>query len=272
MKLPLSWLREWVDIPVGRAGTGAPPDAVGLRGRRRWSPRRRLSPAWWSPRSSRVAPHPAGRQAAVCQVARRQRRAAADRLRRRQCARRASKAPLATVGAKLPGDVQIKAAKLRGVESAGMLCSAKELGLAATSHEGILELPADAPVGADLREYLELDDSDPRTEGLRRIAAMRMSVLGVAREVAALTGGRLKAPQLERAARPRRRSAPDARRSAAAPRRACSRAVSRASTISGTTPPWLRNGCAAPGCARISPGGRRHQLRAARARPAHACL
>ncbi len=57
----------------------------------------------------------------------------------------------------------IGTAKLRGVESFGMLCSAKELGLADTSN-GILELPDDAPVGELLREYLKLDDTTPRTE------------------------------------------------------------------------------------------------------------
>ena len=76
-----------------------------------------------------------------------QRRAGADRLRRAN-ARAGLKSALAVVGATLPGDLAIKAAKLRGVESQGMLCSAKELRLAEDS-EGILELPADAPVGQD---------------------------------------------------------------------------------------------------------------------------
>jgi phenylalanyl-tRNA synthetase beta chain len=67
------------------------------------------------------------------------------------------KAPLATVGATLPGDFRIKAAKLRGVESQGMLCAAAELGLSEDS-AGLLELPGDAPVGEDLRSYLDLED------------------------------------------------------------------------------------------------------------------
>jgi phenylalanyl-tRNA synthetase beta chain len=66
-------------------------------------------------------------------------------------------APLATVGARV-GDIEIKAAKLRGVESNGMLCSAKELGLDADA-SGLLELPADAPVGTPLAEYLDLPDA-----------------------------------------------------------------------------------------------------------------
>jgi len=66
--------------------------------------------------------------------------------------------PLAKIGAVLPGDFHIKPAKLRGVESSGMLCSEKELGLA-DSAEGLMELPEDAPVGTSIREYLELDDT-----------------------------------------------------------------------------------------------------------------
>src|SRR5690606_30640000 len=61
------------------------------------------------------------------------------------------KAPLARVGARLPGGVQIGVAKMRGVESAGMLCSARELGLS-QDHAGLLELPADLPVGQCLRK------------------------------------------------------------------------------------------------------------------------
>jgi len=60
------------------------------------------------------------------------------------------KAPLAIIGAVLPGDFKIKAAKLRGVDSAGMLCSSKELGLNEDA-DGLMKLPQDAPVGTDLR-------------------------------------------------------------------------------------------------------------------------
>ncbi len=98
------------------------------------------------------------------------------------------KTALATVGAKLPGDKAIVAAKLRGVDSFGMLCSAKELGLADGS-EGILELPADAPVGKDLRAYLQLDDEILELN-VTPNRGDAMSVLGIAREVAALTRGR----------------------------------------------------------------------------------
>src|SRR5690554_6063484 len=67
------------------------------------------------------------------------------------------KVAVATVGAVLPGDFKIKKTKLRGEPSHGMLCSASELELSEES-DGILELPADAPVGQDIREWLQLDD------------------------------------------------------------------------------------------------------------------
>jgi phenylalanyl-tRNA synthetase beta chain len=57
----------------------------------------------------------------------------------------------------LPGDFTIKIAKVRGIESSGMLCSAKELGIAEDA-SGLLILPADAPVGQSIRQYLDLDD------------------------------------------------------------------------------------------------------------------
>ncbi|WP_347018901.1 phenylalanine--tRNA ligase subunit beta [Acinetobacter calcoaceticus] len=68
------------------------------------------------------------------------------------------KAPVATIGAVLPGDFKIKKGKLRGIESQGMLCGASEIDLE-DKIDGLLELPADAPVGVNIREYLKLDDN-----------------------------------------------------------------------------------------------------------------
>lgn len=96
------------------------------------------------------------------------------------------KVPCATVGAVLPGDFAIKAAKLRGVESFGMLCSARELGLS-EDHGGLYALPEDAPIGTDIREYLGLDDT-LFTIKLTPNRADCLSLEGVAREVAAVTG------------------------------------------------------------------------------------
>lgn len=97
-------------------------------------------------------------------------------------ARAGIKIPFAKVGAKLPNDFKIKTAKLRGVVSNGMLCSAAELGLAETS-TGLLELPEDAPVGADIRAYMQLEDTLIDID-LTPNRGDCLSVLGVARELA----------------------------------------------------------------------------------------
>ena len=100
------------------------------------------------------------------------------------------KVPCARIGAVLPGDFVIKQAKVRSVESFGMLCSGKELGLAAESN-GLWLLPNDAPVGKTLREYLELDDK-LFTLKLTPNRSDCSGMVGLAREVAALTGSALK--------------------------------------------------------------------------------
>lgn len=112
-------------------------------------------------------------------------------------ARAGIKIPCALVGAELPPGEDgkpflIKLGKLRGVESQGMLCSARELKLS-EDHGGLLELAADAPVGQDIREHLNLDDT-LFTLKLTPNLAHCLSVYGVAREVSALTGAPLKAP------------------------------------------------------------------------------
>ncbi|MDP1646701.1 MAG: phenylalanine--tRNA ligase subunit beta [Rubrivivax sp.] len=114
-------------------------------------------------------------------------------------ARAGLKAPLAVVGAELPaGDdgqpFKIGIGRLRGVESRGMLCSARELKIAA-DHGGLLELAADAPVGADIRGWLALDDT-VFTLKLTPNLAHALSVFGIAREVSALTGTPLTTPAI----------------------------------------------------------------------------
>ena len=107
--------------------------------------------------------------------------------------------PCALVGAELPpGEdgkpFQIKLGKLRGVESQGMLCSAKELGLN-DDHGGLLELAVDAPLGAYVRGMLKLDDV-LLTLKLTPNLAHGLSVYGIARELAALTGAPLSSPPI----------------------------------------------------------------------------
>lgn len=94
--------------------------------------------------------------------------------------------PVATVGAVLPGEFRIKDAKLRGVDSFGMLCAEQELGLAESS-DGLWELPADAPIGQDIRQYLQLDDNLIEL-GLTPNRGDCLSIRGLARETAAVFG------------------------------------------------------------------------------------
>ena len=114
-------------------------------------------------------------------------------------ARAGIKIPCALVGAELPPaeaggkPFMIKVGKLRGVESQGMLCSGRELGLG-DDHEGILELPADAPIGEDIRKYLDLDDQVFVIK-LTPNKADCLSLMGMAREVSAITGAPLCAPK-----------------------------------------------------------------------------
>jgi phenylalanyl-tRNA synthetase beta chain len=195
VKLPLSWLREWVHIPWSARELASRLTLSGFEVEG-------VEPA--APDFSAVvigeivgmAPHPEADKLRVCQVS------SGGSTQQVVCgapnARVGMKAPLALVGAKLPGDILIKAAKLRGVESEGMLCSARELGLS-QSAAGLLELPPDAPPGKSLRDYLELDDSVLEL----KVYANRgdaMSVQGVAREIAALTGANPKPRTTEQVA------------------------------------------------------------------------
>ena len=146
------------------------------------------------------------------------------------------KVPCAVVGAVLPGEFEIKKAKLRGVESFGMLCSARELGLS-EDHGGLYALPEDAPVGADIRDYLGLDDT-LFTIKLTPNRADCLSLTGVAREVAAITATALQQAVVEPvsvAADDRREIVLDA--PAACPRY-CGR-ILRGVDARASTPEWM---------------------------------
>ena len=103
-------------------------------------------------------------------------------------------APCALVGAELPG-ISIRQAKVRGVESSGMMCSAKELGVALEAN-GLLELPEDAIIGQDIREYLALNDQ-LFTLKLTPNRSDCLSLVGIARDVAAITGAPLTLPAVQ---------------------------------------------------------------------------
>jgi phenylalanyl-tRNA synthetase beta chain len=105
------------------------------------------------------------------------------------------KTPLAKPGVELPNGLKLRKAKIRGVESHGMLCSAIELGLGDES-DGIMELPSEAQVGQSLVELLELPDAVIDVD-LTPNRGDCFSILGIARDVSALTGAELKAATLE---------------------------------------------------------------------------
>jgi phenylalanyl-tRNA synthetase beta chain len=105
------------------------------------------------------------------------------------------KAPVALVGASLPGGLKIKKAKLRGMESFGMLCSAKELGMA-ESADGLMALPNDAPIGKDIREYFWLDDNSIEL-GLTPNRGDCLGIAGIAREVGTLCNTEVTPDQMD---------------------------------------------------------------------------
>ena len=192
MKVPYSWLMEWVQVPWPAAEVGARLTMAGFE----LEALSTAAPPFTGVVVAQILsadPHPQAEKLRVCRVS----TGGAEAL-RIVCgagnARAGLKSALAQIGAVLPGDVPIKAATLRGVESQGMLASAKELGLAEAS-SGILELPPDAPVGLGLREYLDLDEMvlDVNVMPNRGDA---MSVLGIAREVAALAATRVSGPAI----------------------------------------------------------------------------
>ncbi|MDR2991448.1 MAG: phenylalanine--tRNA ligase subunit beta [Burkholderiaceae bacterium] len=143
-----------------------------------------------------AAPHPNADRLRVCQVD-----AGQGALLNIVCgapnARAGIRVPCALAGAELPlgadgKPLRIKVSKLRGVESHGMLCSARELGIS-DDHGGLLELPADTPIGQDIRGALRLDDA-LFTLKLTPNLGHALSVYGIARELAALTGAPLQTP------------------------------------------------------------------------------
>lgn len=196
MKVPYKWLSEWVNVPWPAPELGARLTMAGFELETLASAAPPFAGVVVAQILSAQA-HPQADKLQVCRVS-----VGSGEALQIVCgapnARAGMKSALAQVGAQLPGDVIIRAAKLRGVESQGMLASAKELGLAEAS-TGILELPAEAPLGQPLREYLSLDEPvlDLNVTPNRGDA---MSVIGIAREVAALAGTALTGPALRVAA------------------------------------------------------------------------
>ena len=154
MKVSEAWLREWVDVPVSSEELLEQLTMLGLEVDF-------TEPA--APPFSGVVVgevltatrHPDADKLSVCEVTdgEQQYNVVCGAPNVRAGMRGAFAAP----GARLPGGLKIRKTKLRGVQSSGMLCSARELGLS-DEHAGLMELPGDAPVGTNLRDYLTLDD------------------------------------------------------------------------------------------------------------------
>jgi phenylalanyl-tRNA synthetase beta chain len=191
MRISLQWLREWVDI-----GSDVPSlaHALTMAGLEIEAVERAAPPMSGIVVGlvRDVEKHPNAEKLNVCRVW--------DGQKELQIVCGASnvraglKAPLATVGAKLPGGMEIKEAKLRGVASSGMLCSARELGLSEAS-AGLFELPEELPVGQDLVEALALDDTIFEVN-LTPNRGDCMSVAGIAREAAAVLRQPIHAPAI----------------------------------------------------------------------------
>jgi phenylalanyl-tRNA synthetase beta chain len=192
MKVPYSWLTEWVKVPWPAPELGSRLTMAGIELEALNSAAPPFSGVVVAQIVSAEA-HPQADKLRVCHVS-----TGSGATLQIVCgasnARAGLKSALALAGAQLPGDLTIEAVKLWGVESQGMLASAKELGLAEASG-GILELPQDAPLGRPLREYLSLDEAvlDLNITPNRGDA---MSVIGIAREVAALAGTKVSGPAI----------------------------------------------------------------------------
>ena len=159
------------------------------------------------------------------------------------------RAPVALVGARLPG-LEIKEAKLRGVDSRGMLCSARELGIS-EEHAGLLALPADAPVGQDIRDYLDLNDVY-LTLKLTPNRGDCLSMVGIARDLAAVTGAKLTISGIDAVAATDK----DTRNVKISAPKACGRYLGRVINNINTqaaTPEWMKRRLERAGFRSISP-------------------
>jgi phenylalanyl-tRNA synthetase beta chain len=183
MKLSIKWLREWADPRVSDAELAAKLTMAGLECEAGSQPAALTKIVVGEIKD--LQPHPQADRLRVCQVDTGS-KALATIVCGAANARAGMKAPVALPGAQLPDGTEIKQAALRGVESAGMLCSAKELGLAEKS-DGLLELDANAKVGAPIASHLALDDSILTLE-LTPNRGDCLSIAGLAREISAAFG------------------------------------------------------------------------------------
>ncbi|MFD2114124.1 phenylalanine--tRNA ligase subunit beta [Thiorhodococcus fuscus] len=193
MRFSEAWLREWVNPPVDTqqladqlSMAGLEVDAV--------EPAAAAFSGVFVGLVREIAPHPDAAKLRICSVDVGQGEPLQIICGAANVAE-GMRVPVATIGACLPGDFKIKRAKLRGVESFGMICSAKELGLAESS-DGILPLPADAPLGEDFRAWMALDDQCIEVD-LTPDRGDCLGLAGLAREVAVINRSPLTPPAIE---------------------------------------------------------------------------
>ncbi len=235
MKFSEAWLRQWVDPAVATAELADQLSMAGLE----VDSVAPVAPDFQGVVVGEVLtvePHPDAQKLRVCTVD-----AGQDQALTIVCgapnAASGMRVPTALIGASLPGGFKIKKAKLRGVQSFGMLCSASELGLAESS-DGIMPLPADAPVGQDFRAYLDLDDQAIELD-LTPDRGDCLGMAGIAREVAVINRRPLTAPEINPVAPAIddrfevRLDAPEA-----CPRYACR--IIRGIDPAAQTPMWMR--------------------------------
>ena len=193
MKVSENWLREWVNPDIDTATLVEQLTIAGLEVDS-------VKPAAGEFTDVIIAevvdiqPHPDADKLRVCQV-----HTGSGQNTQVVCGaanvRQGMRVAFALVGARLPGDVKIKKAKLRGVESFGMLCSEQELGMAASA-DGLMELPTEAAIGSLVRDYLQLDDNIIELD-LTPNRGDCLGIMGVAREVAAINAVDFQAMPIE---------------------------------------------------------------------------
>ena len=248
MKFSESWLREWVDPPLDTEGLVHLLTMAGLEVDTVEPVAPDLSGVVVGHVLS-VEKHPDADKLSVCEVD-----VGGDENLQIVCGAPnvhvGMKAPTALVGAKLPGGMKIKKAKLRGVESRGMLCSEVELEIGEGA-AGLMALPSDAPVGAILADYLRLDDHVIDVD-LTPNRGDCFSLLGIAREAGVLTGRDLNWPALAEVAAGCDETFPiDVQAPEACPR-FCGRVV-KGIDPAATTPTWLAENLRRAGLRPISP-------------------
>lgn len=202
MRVSLKWLKDYVDVPWEAEELAERLTMAGVAVGAVYRPGREVAGVVTG-RIERVEPHPNADKLVVCRVDTgegelRQIVTGAPNVREGQVV------PVALEGARLAGGTVIKRARFRGVESCGMLCSGQELGLDPKTMppeqaHGIMVLPPDTPLGADVRPLLGLDDTILELD-LTPNRGDCLSMIGVAREVAALLGVPLRLPEVVEAA------------------------------------------------------------------------